>query len=201
MNTFSISAVFNRGWGLFKANKGFLIGTAFITFLISWLSGWLTTLAQADRPLSSVAAFVWLLYFAGLILSFLVSIGLIRISLKLLRGQKADFKDLFMNFDVYWKFILGSLLLGLIVSAVSWLGIGLGILISSQSQSIIWTAIIALVILVVLIVAIYLTITFQFFSYAIVDQKMGVIDSFRYSAKLTKGVKWQLIGVVALVAV
>lgn len=92
--------------------------------------------------------------------------GLIVVTLKLVDQQVVTWADMFVFDRRYFFYILGTLLYGFVV------GVGLVALI---------------------LPGIYLMLRYGFFWYATIDGRKGVFDSFRESAKITAGVKWQLI--------
>ena len=96
----------------------------------------------------------------------LVDIGLIKIALKFNDNQKVDYKDLFSGTKVFWKYVGGSILYGLIVFA------GFLLLII---PGIIWS------------------IKFQYYSYLIIDKGLGPIDALKQSSTITQGLKWDLL--------
>jgi len=103
----------------------------------------------------------------GWIADIIIAIGLITIALKFLDNKKPEFDDLFSFKPYFWQYLLGSILYGLIVMGGFFLFV---------------------------IPGIYWAIKFQFFGYFIVDKKLDAIEALRYSSRLTKGVKWHLLG-------
>jgi len=99
------------------------------------------------------------------VLNMLVSIGGIKISLELVDKKKAEFADLFNAYPLLINFIIGSILYALIVV------VGL---------------------LLLIIPGIYLGIKLHFYSYFIVDKKLGPIEALKESSRITQGTKWQL---------
>ncbi len=110
-------------------------------------------------------AFSFVLGLAAKILQIVVSIGLIAISLKFIDGKKPIIEDLFKHYNLAWNYFLSSLLYGLIVFA--------GVLLLVV-PGIIWA------------------VKFQFYSYFVVDKKMGPLEAISASGKLTQGHKWNL---------
>lgn len=99
------------------------------------------------------------------VLSTVAGMGLIRISLKLSRSEAAEFADLFSCFSLIFKYFLASLLYGLIV---------LGGLILLVVPGLIWA------------------VTFQYYSYFVIDQELGPGEALRKSAAITQGARWDL---------
>lgn len=98
-------------------------------------------------------------------LQLIVSLGLINVALRLHDNKKTVYKDLFANVNLIIPYLFGSIIYGIVVF------VGFVLLII---PGIIWS------------------IKFRYFPYFMVDRNMGPIDAMRESAKITKGVKWQL---------
>lgn len=126
--------------------------------------------ALSKRPPSKI-----ILYIASLllwILNFIMGMGLIKIVLKFSDNKKGVFSDLFSSAHLFFKYLLGSILYGLIVLAGAILLIIPGI---------IWA------------------IQFQFFTYFVIDRELNPIAALKKSSAITKGVKWNLLGFGLLV--
>jgi len=93
------------------------------------------------------------------------AVGVINISLKFSKGENATVSDIFSWLPVFFKLLAGQILYLLIV---------LGGTILLVVPGIIWG------------------IKFSFFSYAILDKKMGPIAALKESARITQGNKWNL---------
>lgn len=102
----------------------------------------------------------------GWVAQVVTGIGVVVISLKYVDRKKAELKDLYQHYNLLLNYFLGNLLYGLIVIA-------------------------GLILLVV--PGIYFAIKYQFFSYFIIDRKMGPWEAIKASGKITDGVKWKLI--------
>jgi hypothetical protein len=102
----------------------------------------------------------------GSILSVFMSAGILRVMLRVVRGEATQIKDLFADPKLVPHYFVASLLYGLIVLAGFLLLIVPGI---------VWS------------------IKYGMFGYFLVERKAGIMDSFRQSAALTEGAKWQLL--------
>ncbi len=147
------------GWEAMKDNLLFY----FVILLLSWvITGGLSALGQ-------IAINGWHPFWAFGILSWIASlffaIAYIRISLKLVAGQKVEFPDLWASYRVFWKFLGGEILYFLIV---------LGGLILLIVPGIIWA------------------IKYSFFGYLIVEQEMGPVEAIKASGRLTHESKGNL---------
>lgn len=99
------------------------------------------------------------------VVGIIISMGFVKISLGFCDGKKPEIGDLFNVYPLFFIFLLGSIFYGLIVLGGF---------------------------LLLIIPGIILGIQFQFFSYFIIDQKAGPIEALKKSARLTRGVKFEL---------
>lgn len=99
------------------------------------------------------------------VLSMVIQMGFIRIAIRFCDNEKGEFADLFSCFPLFFKYLFGSILYVLVF---------LGGLILLIIPGIIWA------------------IKFQFFSYFIVDKRLGPIEALKRSAVITKDAKWDL---------
>jgi uncharacterized membrane protein len=159
-NRFSMSEAIRFGWNTMKANLGFFIGLLIVVWVISliFILGRLAT--YEDAPLLT-----FLIGIVEFIIASVMTMGLIKITLKFCDNQKGQFSDLFSCFPLFFKYLGASILYGLIV---------LGGLILLIVPGIIWG------------------IKFQFFGYFIVDKGLGPTEALKASSAITKGVKWDL---------
>ena len=157
---FSKSEVLRFGWDTMKSNLGFFIGLLIVAYLIYLVPSIIAELLAKKAPILSI-----IINIAGIVLSIVIQMGLIRISLRFCESEKGEFADLFSCFPLFFKYLAGSILYTLIV----WAGTILLII-----PGIIWG------------------IKFQFFQYFIVDKGVGPIEALRRSSKITKGAKWDL---------
>ncbi len=109
-----------------------------------------------------------LVQFIGFFVSMLISLGWIRVSLEVTRGVKPEVGDLF-KFEGYGPYILASLLFAL--------GFYVGLILC-------------------IVPGIIFAVAFGFYGFVIAErgEGMGVIDSLKESANLTRGHRWQLFG-------
>ncbi len=157
---FVISDAVQFGWDITKSNIGFFIGLLIVAGLIQYVPDIVATIIEADAPVLSIS-----IQIASFVLSVIIGMGLIKICLRFCDGEKGEFSDLFSCYPLFFKYLVGSILYGLIVA------VGLILLII---PGIIWA------------------IKFQFFDYLIVDKGLGPIDALEKSSKITRGVKWDL---------
>jgi uncharacterized membrane protein len=101
------------------------------------------------------------------VMGIIVKIGFAKISLKIERGEEVSLQELFIHASLFWKYLGASILLGLLVGAGF---------------------------LLLVIPGIYWMLTYLFVPLLVIDRHMGIRESFTESARMTKGVKWKLLG-------
>jgi uncharacterized membrane protein len=157
---FSIGEAVGFGWNTVTRNLFYFVGLVLVVFV---LEGIFQGLATAFRDSSSGLAFVFNVL--AVAVQLFLTIGLIRIALKFVDGQRAEFSELFSGGPLILNYLVASFLYGLMV------GVGT---------------------IFFIIPGIILAIMFCLYQFAIVDRAMGPIESLKHSADLTKGVRWQL---------
>lgn len=157
---FSKPQAFQFGWDIWKKNIGFFALIFFVAFLVQLAPGFVSGYLKDDTPI--LAFFLSIFYN---VISMIVSMGFIKISLKFRENQQPEIADLFSVYPLFFVFLFGSVLYGLIV---------LGGMILLVIPAIIWG------------------IQFQFYAYFIIDQKAGPVEALKKSARLTRGVKFEL---------
>lgn len=169
--TFSKGEAVRFGWAIAKKNILFFIELFAIlmgiTVGLSLLSA-VVTPGFGDIAAVSAVGIGALIVFQALavVAGILFELGTVRITLDFVDTQRAHIRDLFLQYRLLWRYFMASLLYNLIVF------VGFLLLVV---PGIIWA------------------LKFQFYSFALVDENAGVLDSFRRSAALTQGVKWNLL--------
>lgn len=161
VKTIKLRESLDFGWKVWKANPWFLIGVAALLVLLPGLP------AMISERQDLSYAFEALLIVLSWALSLIMSIGMIKIALAFVDGQKPKFNDLFAHSRYLLRYIGASLLYSLIVA------VGLILLI---------------------IPGIYWALKYQFAVYLVVDRDMGILEALKRSGELTEGVKWPLLG-------
>lgn len=165
MQKFSIKEAVKAGWELTKQNLGLMVGVVVVVVLVNLLPNMLTMLMEDGRN-SSLEILAIPVMLVSWILNFLVSLGMIKVVLNVVDKKKTAIADLFNGYPLLLNYIAGSIIYGLIV-------VGGFILF--------------------IIPGIYFAIKYHFYSYYIVDKKMGPIEAIKASGKITKGIKLHLI--------
>jgi len=159
-NPVPIGDAVRYGWGKMKERLGFWIVLMLIIGVISYLPQ-----ALSQPMMESSPATATLINLIGAVISTFVSIGIVSISLMIYDGKPVTYVDLFSRRELFWRYLGGNILYGLIV---------------------------ALGTLLLIVPGLVWAIKYQFVPYAIVDRGVGATESLRMSARLTDGVKWGL---------
>lgn len=171
---FSIKDAFKKAWTITTEHIWILLGLTSILGLISWiLQMWFKGVENHRDSIDIGLGFVSL-YVLTFLINILAQIGYTKILIKIYDGEEVNPKDIFMYYDRAWKFVVGSILYGLIVTG------GLILLIV---PGIIWA------------------IKYRYFSYFIIDKNMKPVAALRESAKITAGNKWKLLGFGLIIVV
>ena len=160
MKKFAIREAISYGWEMTKAHLPFFVVVLIITLLVNIAPNYLVQNLRQQVPILS-----GLLSLVFWVLSMLVSLGSIKIALKILDKKNPQIADLFNGYEKLLNFIIASIIYAIIV--------GLGLI-------------------VFIVPGIILGIMFHFYSYFIVDKNMGPFEALRRSREITKGVKWDL---------
>ncbi len=160
VNKFSIEEALKFGWSTTKLNFSFLVKIILIVAVAYLVSGLIRN-GLKDIPVLSflTAILFWVFH-------IVLDIGLIKIALKFNGSQKPDFEDLYNHYPLFWQYLAGSLLSGLIV-------LGGFILL--------------------IIPGIYFSVKLQFVQYLIVDRGLGPMEAIQKSWKMTEGSFWNLL--------
>ncbi len=169
------------------AEQGFIISDSFKTAWSVFKKEWITVYAVELLPMAvvfiynifmgtteegSALSVVWML--AYMVIQFIVSMGLIKAYLEIIRGKKVSMETFSSVAPKILKYIAAQFLMILIVLGGFLLFIIPGIIFS---------------------------IKFMFTPYLVIDKDMGPIEALKASAKMTDGVKWDLIGFMSAVVV
>ncbi|MEK9148723.1 MAG: DUF975 family protein [Candidatus Desantisbacteria bacterium] len=157
---FSKGEAIRFGWETMKTNLGFFIGLLIVTGLIIAVPSFISGLIKENALALSI-----IIDIALQVLQIVIGMGFIRIALKFCDNEKGKFSDIFSCFPLFFKYLFGYILYGLII---------LGGMILLIIPGIIWG------------------IKFQFLGYFIVDKGLGPIEALKRSSAITKGAKWNL---------
>jgi len=123
-----------------------------------------------------------------------MSLGLIKISLDLIKDLPVKFSDLFSGRKLILKQFVGSIIIFLAITLPIAVSVLIILLLAFLKTPIIVTIIIAILLIVIaLAISIWLGLKFTFYSYFIVDKGAGPIEALKLSSKITDKVKWRLL--------
>ncbi len=196
--SFSVGGVVEFGWTALRADFWSLVGM-FAVGLIGPI-----ILSLAIRTVVQEAAVGALLAFiASFVVGPVLTMGLIRISLKLCDGRRPEFADLVATFDLLLSYIGLTIIIGLIMFVVVFvfgLLIAVGVVIAIASLPVAGV-VIAIVGGLGLIVALgYLALRFAFAPFFLVDRRIGPLATLNASSRITAGIKGRLLLLVVLSA-
>ncbi len=158
---FSKREAISFGLDVAKNNLGFFVLLLILVAVIFIVLSFIRELTLAKGNIF----FLLILYLIGIVVGTMINMGLVKISLKFYDNEKAKIADLFSSYHLFFKYLIGDILYGLII---------IGGLILLIIPGIIWA------------------IQFQFFGYLIIDKGLGPIEALKKSSKITKGAKWDL---------
>lgn len=157
-NSIAIKEALSAGWDLTKKHYPLIL-----SFLGTFIAVGVVRFGL-DKAIDAVALKV-ILGLGFQVLNWYVTFNALGISIKLIDGQEASYKDLWLPQGTFWFYVLATLLYGLITAA--------GVLLLIV-PGIIWG------------------LMFMFYGYAMIEKKCGPLESLKASKALTSGVKWEL---------
>ncbi|HVS79393.1 MAG TPA: DUF975 family protein, partial [Candidatus Paceibacterota bacterium] len=160
MKPFSIKESLKKGWELVKAHFGLLIGATLVYLAFS----------SSGRALAGnnghIVGWSIPLFLILIVISIIIHIGYYKLYLKLVKGERVSISELFTNYSLFWRYLGGNILAGLVTM------VGFILLI---------------------VPGIYFAVKYSFTSLLVIDQDLGPVEAFKKSAELTKGIKWYLL--------
>lgn len=154
------------GWDVMKKNFWFFVGILAFTFLISYLP---TAVASGFEEIELPTIFTAIFFLVGFIfwaIQLVISMGLVYIAVKFVKGEKPVFNDLFVKAN----------------KIIDWV-----------ASTIVYSIIITVGFILLIVPGIIFVTRFQFYQYFIIDQNKGPIEALRLSWRITKGSTWNLI--------
>jgi uncharacterized membrane protein len=157
---FSMGEAVRFGWEVMKNNLLFFVAVLIITWIVQGIF-------SVPSSIGWPGHFVFYPFFSiiSMIIGVFVGMAYIKIALGFCDGKEADFSDLWTGYPLFFKYLIGSILYGLIV---------LGGLILLIVPGIIWA------------------IKYSMFGYLIIDREMPPVEALKKSGQITKGSKGNL---------
>lgn len=159
---FSISELLKYGWDKTQAQASTLVLLAIGLMIVSWFGNWF-----ADQLAQNLPFMELVFRLAWIVVSLLMSMGLIRSVLQINRGKKVSLDSFKFPLKQVFNFLVGTILVGIITL------IGF---------------------LVLFIPGIYFSLRYEYVSYLIVDKGMTASEAMNRSSELTDGIKLKLFG-------
>lgn len=199
---FSKKEIIISSWNIMKNHLSLLILIILFIFGLNLLLS-----VIQDKILGEITAQSILFTAAAYLFQMGLSLGMLRIYLKIIREKEVDFGQLFGSFHLLISYLLATIvMLALIVVAAS---PGIILLLSSIASD--WENLsnldsfsnlsMFLAILLILVPTVYLSIRLQFYDYFIVDEECGIIESIQKSAAISKGHVMELFLLGAVLAI
>ena len=191
------------GWRTTMQNLPLVLGLSVTALVIAWIPQVVSAVAgdPAIQLMMSLASF--------LVVSPLMSMGMIKVALKLCRGEKPAFEDLFSSLHLIPSYLGATILFMLMLSVVFAVGFILAFIISAIGLAVLFTGdvgtglglmLVALVIasVIVLVPTTIAWLVFGFYPYFIVDKRMGPVEALQASMRATKGSRMALLGLAVV---
>ena len=189
MKTFSITESFKFGWNKLKAHSRLVFSATLILAAIQLLVR-LTTPEQSSVPAAGIMIF-------GAIIEVVLGTGFTIIALKLARGEHTTFREIIPSGRLLWQYIATAVLVGLMMLVCVGIPVGVGVLLMLGGGGIS-----GLVIGGIIGGAIAILIVLRYFFIKIVsiDGVRPIKEILSTSAKLSDGIKWQLLLFLLVIA-
>jgi len=198
--------VFGETWKIFAEQWPLCVGAALlwliiVVFVLGTLLVGVLLIWAATRNVETVIAAAVLAGCVGMIGVTWITVGRQLMFIKIARGLDAGVGDLFAGGPYFLRYLGGTVLYQLAVSAIMGVcalplaAVGLAIGEELALAGLILGGVISLVPLGIFIL------TFYQFSYLIIDQNLGVLESFSASRRVTSGNRLIMLGIIVVMAV
>lgn len=177
---FSIKDAFDFGQAMVKEKFRFLLTLFFISGFFSVLPDITALYIHDTRTLFFIQA-------ACFVIGLVIDVGLVFVMLRLHDGKGVRVSDIFSQYPVTFVYAVATAVYVLMTVGVLLAGI---VLLQDQLNTNLKLGIAAFVLS---IPGVYLALRYQFYSYYLVDKRVGIVESFRESARITDGHKWHLL--------
>jgi hypothetical protein len=183
--------IIKASWKMTSDNFLGLLGTLGIVVAINIILSVPNSIFENNKEMS---LFVLVYSVAVSVFGVVIGMGLVRIILDVVSGQKIEFKKLFTTYKPFWKYLLSSILLSIIILTPLLVIFGLGMagfLILGKSSG----AMVAIGFFAIAAVAylIYMSVRLAFNRYFVIDRNSGPLEAIKLSYKATKGQVIELI--------
>ena len=199
---FSVGDVLSRAWTVYQERMGFCIGVMVVGFaatvaLVIAIGIIVTVLGVAIADPITIGIILFVLWFGAYFFALYVQIGQWLTYLRVAQGQPVTMGEVFAGGPFLPKTILGIVIVGLAALGILALGsIPAGIATVALGSNAMATNLVTGISFFVAYVAclIFYVAISQFF-FAILDRPgLGVIESLKYSMRITRGHRWGIVG-------
>lgn len=160
MQSFTIKEALSFGWSKYKEHWKFLVPLCIVMAIFYGFVSY-------TQPRDGIHMSIGILQFLGNIIIAYLSIGIINVMLRIYRAEPIEIKNLFLSWSIFWKSMIGSILVSLTVLA------GFILLVI---PGLVWWII------------------YSFYSYFIIEKGVGPVDAMKMSRKITVGERWHILG-------
>ena len=195
-SVFSIREAFSFSWKKFKETWQILVPVTIIILIVSVL-----TSADSDgniTPLMQLIQFVWF------IAQIFISMGLVYMSIRIVRGEKIAWTDFKTSAKYFSKFLGAAILLGIpvfvLIIILMAIFVGSAFLSAGSLGGLAGVGIVGMIVgLAVFVGILWYAMVFYFYQYAVIDQNKGPVGALKESFRITKGTRWKLVGFTLLI--
>lgn len=209
--SFSVGGAIGFGWRKTWKNFWRLLLVVIVFGVITAIAGAIGGVGvdptfDASNPDTFTAAQVFdtgnaVLFLVGTVLQILVSyflsLGIIRLALSVTNGEKVSVGKLF-SFVGFGRYLLSSIIVGILVSLGLAVAVVPGLAVAASTDSVIWAAV---GLAVGIVIAIVLTLGFSLYGYAIIADDARGVSSLGRSWRLVKPHFGGLFGLFILLAI
>ena len=155
---FSIREALLFGWEAFLAHYSVFVPAVFLSIAISFASEFIM-----KREFVDVLGYTAITL--GVIAQIIVGMGIAKIALKITAGEPVVFDDVFSPTHLFFRYVGGNILYGLIA---------LGGLLLLIVPGLVWL------------------VSYWFFQYVLIDKEPGVFTALSEAKRISKGARWEL---------
>lgn len=183
-----LGAAIKFGWQTAKSNVLFFLGILIVVFLVELIPSMVANSLKSSSP--GLSAVINLL---SVIVDLVLSIGLIRISLRFVDNAKPTFPDLYqgISLGMFLKYFGAYLLTVLLVCTSSVPGVVVLVVLLVATKSYLLSLTVGSILIAIPVI--YAAIRIGQFRYPVVGRNAGVLESLKFSWKITKGYVLQLL--------
>jgi uncharacterized membrane protein len=193
----SVSAAFTAAGKQLLRQPLFLIGVMFLVAGVGLVGSWLLDTLTSSTFSGVFAVLMTIIAAVGsgfVVYGKVLELGFKKIALQLVRGDEADFEDIFVSIHQGVRYIVGVILFNILVVGIPVAIIALAI--SGTTTELLLladTTAGSLALAVVLGLAGYLALIFHLFPFVLLDQNYGVVKSFHTAWSITENAIFDLI--------